>query len=181
MNIYEFKVKTMDGQVKSLEEYQGYISLIVNTASKCGFTHQLEDLEMLYQKYKDEKFMVFGFPCNQFANQDPDSNEKILEFCRINYGVTFPMFAKIDVNGDNADNLFKYLVLQHGFKGFNFSHPLGKKLDDILSQENKEYALSNSIKWNFTKFLINRNGNPIERFEPTTDIEEIEDYIKPLL
>jgi glutathione peroxidase len=180
MNIYEFKIKSMDGQEKTLIEYDGFISLIVNTASKSEFTHQLEDLEMLYKKYKNEKFVVLGFPCNGFANQDPESNDKILEFCQTNYGVTFPMFAKIDVNGDNADNLFKYLVLQHEFKGFNFSHPLGKKLDDILSRENKEYALSGSIKWNFTKFLIDRDGNCIERFEPTTDIEEIEDYIKPL-
>ncbi|EFI42628.1 glutathione peroxidase [Peptoniphilus sp. oral taxon 386] len=155
--IYDFKVKDTFGEEVSLREYDGYVMLIVNTASKCGFTPQFEGLELLYQKYKDKKFVIIGFPCNQFGNQDPGSNEEIRTFCSLNYGVSFPMMAKIDVNGENQAPLYKYL------------------------KSEKRGALLSSIKWNFTKFLIDRNGNVVERFAPTTTPEKLESEIENLL
>ncbi|WP_036728165.1 glutathione peroxidase [Peptoniphilus mikwangii] len=155
--IYDFKVKDTFGEEVSLREYDGYVMLIVNTASKCGFTPQFEGLELLYQKYKDKKFVIIGFPCNQFGNQDLGSNEEIRTFCSLNYGVSFPMMAKIDVNGENQAPLYKYL------------------------KSEKRGALLSSIKWNFTKFLIDRNGNVVERFAPTTTPEKLESEIENLL
>lgn len=181
MQIYDFPVKANDGREITLEEYKGKVLLIVNTASECGFTHQLEDLETLYQKYKGKGFYVLAFPCNQFAGQEPNSDEKIKEICSKNYGVTFPLFAKIDVNGATALELFRHLASLHKFEGFNLNHPLGKKLDEILAAQNPNYGLDSDIKWNFTKFLVDRQGTCVKRFEPTTDIDEIEDALAPLL
>ena len=158
MSIYDFNVKTIDGEEVSMSKYKGKVLLIVNVASKCGFTSQYEGLENLYEKYKNEDFMVLGFPSNQFANQEPQSNEKIKEFCSLTYEVKFDMFAKIDVNGENEAPLYKFLKSNQ--KG-------------ILGTEN--------IKWNFTKFLVDREGNVVERFEPTDFKEDVEDAIKELL
>lgn len=157
MSIYEYEVKSITGEVVSLEKYKGKIILIVNTASKCGFTPQFKDLEQLYKDYKMNDFVVLGFPCNQFADQDPGSNEEINSFCSLNYGVTFPMFSKIDVNGDSAHPLYKYLKNEK--KGF-----FGKK-----------------IKWNFTKFLINREGKVLKRYAPNNKISLIEKDLKKIL
>ena len=130
----------------------------MNTASKCGFTPQYKGLEDLYQKYKDQGLEVLGFPCNQFGNQEPGSNNEIEEFCTLNYGVTFPMFSKVDVNGDSADPLFKFLT------------------------SNKKGLLGSSkIKWNFTKFLVDKDGNPVKRFAPTTTPEQISEDIEEIL
>lgn len=181
MSIHKFTVKSIDGQEVSLSDYAGKLVLIVNTASKCGFTPQYEELESLYSRYKDQGFVILGFPCNQFLNQEPESNEKIQEFCKLTYGVTFPMFAKVEVNGAGASPLFAYLTSQKPFQGFDFNHPIGKKLDEILSAENANYAESNDIKWNFTKFLVGKNGEVIVRYEPTTEISEIEDNVKRIL
>lgn len=144
MTIYDYTVKTMQGDNKSLADYQGQVVLIVNTASKCGFTPQFSGLQELYEQYKEQDFVVLGFPCNQFNKQDPGSNEEIAEFCQLNYGVSFPMFAKLEVKGENKHPLFTYLT---------------KETKGLLSSE---------IKWNFTKFLIDRNGHVIERFAPQT-------------
>ena len=156
MNFYDFSAINMDGKEVQMKDYKGKVVLVVNTASKCGLTPQFKELEELYKIYKDKGLEIFGFPCNQFANQDSGSNEEIQNFCQINYGVTFTMFEKIDVNGDNAHPLYKYL--KNEAKG-------------VLSKE---------IKWNFTKFLIDREGNVIKRYAPTAkplkmieDIEEI--------
>ncbi len=181
MNVYDFTVKAMDGTDISLSEFRGKVLLIVNTASQCGFTHQLEDLENLYQKYRQEGFMVVAFPCNQFGNQEPGTNEEIRTFCTTKYHVTFPVFAKIEVNGENADPLYQALTKAHPFGGFDLEHPLGPKLDQMLSEQDAEYALKRDIKWNFTKFLIDREGTCVKRFEPTTDIETIEEAIKTLV
>lgn len=156
-NFYEFEATTLQGKTVSMEEYKGKVVLVVNTASKCGLTPQLEGLEELYEKYKDEGFVILGFPCNQFANQEPGDEKSISEGCVINYGVTFPMFSKIDVNGKDAHPIYKYLKKQLG--GF----------------------LSSSIKWNFTKFLIDKNGKPIKRFAPQKKPESIERYIQDAL
>ena len=158
MSIYDFNVKTIDGQEISMSRYKGNVLLIVNVASKCGFTSQYEGLEKLFEKYKNEDFMVLGFPSNQFANQEPESNEKIKEFCSLTYDVKFDMFAKIDVNGENEAPLYKFLKSNQ--KG-------------ILGTEN--------IKWNFTKFLVDKEGNIVDRFAPTSTPESIEKEIIKLL
>ena len=181
MNVYDFKAETIDGCEIALEGYRGKVLLIVNTASKCGFTHQYEELETLYRKYAQEGLVVLGFPCNQFMNQEPESNEKIKEFCTTTYQVTFPMFAKIDVKGERALPLYGYLTAQQKFEGFNRSHPLGEKLDELLYAEDKNYAMTDDVKWNFTKFVADKEGVCVRRFEPTTDISEVEEYIKTLL
>ncbi|MDX1296332.1 MAG: glutathione peroxidase [Sulfurimonadaceae bacterium] len=148
----------MNGEETSLSEYRGKVLLIVNTASKCGFTPQYEGLEALYQHYKDDGLMILGFPCNQFSEQEPGTNDEIANFCRVNYGVSFDMFAKIDVNGDNAHPLYKYLKREaSGFLG------------------------SESIKWNFTKFLVDRNGKVIDRYASTTKPESLKKDIETLL
>ena len=158
MSIYDFNVKTIDGEEVSMSKYKGKVLLIVNVASKCGFTSQYEGLENLYEKYKNEDFMVLGFPSNQFANQEPQSNEKIKEFCSLTYEVKFDMFAKIDVNGENEAPLYKFLKSNQ--KG-------------ILGTEN--------IKWNFTKFLVDKEGNIVDRFGSATTPESIEADVVKLL
>ena len=157
-NIYEIDVKKIDGNHVPMSEYKGKVLLIVNTASKCGFTPQFKGLETLYEENKDKGLEILGFPCNQFGRQEPGSESEIAEFCLLNYGVSFPMFAKIDVNGDGADPLFKYLK---------------KSQKGILGSE--------KIKWNFTKFLVNRDGNVIARFAPTVKPKDIAKDIEKLL
>ncbi|MDM5270919.1 glutathione peroxidase [Sulfurovum sp. zt1-1] len=157
-SIYDFKVKSIDGQETTLAPYKGNVLLIVNVASKCGYTPQYEGLESLYKKYKEKGLVVLGFPCNQFANQEPGTEKEIQNFCRINYGVTFPMFSKIEVNGDNAHPLYVYLK---------------SKQTGILGTE--------AIKWNFTKFLVDKEGKVVARFGSSTKPEELEEEIETLL
>lgn len=154
---YDYKAIKMNGEEKSMNDYRGRVVLIVNTASNWGLTPQLSGLEELYKRYKDKGLSILGFPCNQFANQDPGSNEEIHSFCSLNYGVTFDMFQKVEVNGENTHPLYKFLKKEA--KGM-----LGEK-----------------IKWNFTKFLVDRDGNVIKRFSPTTDPKKIEKDILNLL
>ena len=154
---YNFTAKTLQGKELSMETYKGKTILVVNTASKCGLTPQFEGLENLNQKYKDKGLVILGFPCNQFANQEPGDEKSISEGCVLNYGVTFQMFAKIDVNGENTHPIYKYLKSQ--LSGF-----FGSKR-----------------KWNFTKFLIDANGNPVKRFSPTTKPEKIDLYLQKIL
>ena len=158
MSIYDFNVKDIKDNEISMSKYKNKVLLIVNVASKCGFTGQYEGLENLYKKYKDKDFMILGFPSNQFSNQEPGSNKEIQEFCRLTYGVEFDMFAKIDVNGDNEIPLYTYLK---------------KEATGVLGTE--------SIKWNFTKFLVDKNGKVIDRFGSTTKPKDIENDIKNLL
>ena len=158
MSIYDFNVKTIDGEEVSMSKYKGKVLLIVNVASKCGFTSQYEGLENLYEKYKNQDFMVLGFPSNQFANQEPESNDKIKEFCSLTYEVKFDMFSKIDVNGENEAPIYKFLKSNQ--KG-------------ILGTEN--------IKWNFTKFLVDKEGNIVDRFGSATTPESIEADVVKLL
>ncbi len=181
MSIYDFDVNTARGKNVSLKDYEGKVVLIVNTASKCGFTPQYEELEALYKQYKEQGLEILGFPCNQFAEQEPGTADEITEFCKINYGVTFTIFEKGDVRGDNAQPLFKYLTSQKGFKGFDMKHPIAKILQDALEKNFPEYLEGDSIKWNFTKFLINRKGEVVERFEPTTTPKEMASAIEALL
>lgn len=179
--IYDYDVKDMKGNAVSLKEYEGKVLLVVNIATECGFTPQLEDLERLYKNYKDQGLMILAFPCNQFKNQAPGTDEEISKFCTLNYGVTFPQFTKIEVNGENAHPLYQYLKEQKGFAGFDPEHKLASVLDRILSEQDANYKESADIKWNFTKFLIDQKGNVVTRFEPTTDMAKVEDGIKELL
>ncbi|MBU3142152.1 glutathione peroxidase [Clostridium sp. CF012] len=181
MNIYDFKFKTIDGEDKSLEEFKGKVVLIVNTASKCGFTPQYKDLQKLYEKYNSKGFEILGFPSNQFADQEPANNDEVKSFCELNFGVTFPLSEKVEVRGKDADPLFKYLTDQSAFKGFDVSNPSGKMLHSFLQEKFPDYLLGDSIKWNFTKFLVNRQGNVIDRFESPIEPMDIEDIIKNLL
>lgn len=158
MSIYQYQVNTLKGQKLSMEEYKGKVLLIVNTASKCGLTPQYKGLQELYDKFNDQSFEILGFPSNQFAEQEPGSNEEIAEFCQMNYGISFPMFEKIKVNGDEAHPLFKHL--KNNAPGI-----LGSK----------------TIKWNFTKFLIDQNGNIVKRYSPQTTPDKIEADIAKLL
>ncbi|MFD0051931.1 glutathione peroxidase [Actinomycetes bacterium NPDC127524] len=158
MSIYEFEAEKINGEQLSMKEYEGNVLLIVNTASKCGFTPQYGELEELYKRHGDDRFSVLGFPCNQFLAQEPGDNLEIDSFCRLNYGVTFPMFSKVDVNGKNAHPLFKYLT----------DHAPG-----VMG--------SKAIKWNFTKFLIDRDGSIVKRYSPSTKPMEIENDIQKLL
>jgi len=157
MSIYDFSVKDIEGKDVSLSKYKDKVLLIVNVASKCGFTSQYEGLEELYQKHKDKEFMILGFPSNQFGGQEPGTNKEIAEFCRLTYGVDFDMFGKIDVNGENEDPLYSYLK---------------KEASGILGTE--------AIKWNFTKFLVDKNGKVIDRFGSSTKPKDIEKDILKL-
>jgi glutathione peroxidase len=154
---YQFSAQSLQGKEVSMETFKGKTVLVVNTASKCGLTPQFEGLEEVYRKYKDKGLVILGFPCNQFANQEPGDEKSISEGCMINYGVTFPMFAKIDVNGENA-------------------HPIYKHLKSVLGG-----LFGSKIKWNFTKFLVNSSGKPVKRFAPTTSPKAIDDYLSKLL
>ena len=156
-SFYDFKAKSLGGKEISMEKYKGKTVLVVNTASKCGFTPQFGGLEELYKKYNDKGLVILGFPCNQFANQEPGDEKSIAEGCLLNYGVTFPMFSKIDVNGTDAHPLYKYL--KSALPGF----------------------LSKRIKWNFTKFLIDSEGKPVKRFAPSTEPDKIDTYLQKII
>ena len=181
MNIYDFTVKTNKGIEKSLADYKGEVLLIVNTASKCGFTPQYKELQELYMKYKDQGFTVLGFPSNQFAGQEPGTNEEVAQFCQYNYGVTFPLFEKGDVRGENAQPLFQYLTEQKKFKGFDSAHPIASRLLGALQEKFPKFLDGDSIKWNFTKFLVARDGTVSGRYEPTTSPLQMAGDIEKLL
>ena len=177
---YDFTAETNEGGEISFAQYKGKVLLIVNTASKCGFTPQYDGLEALYKKYGPEGLVVVGFPCDQFGHQEPGSDEEIEAFCRLNYGVTFPLMAKSDVNGENANEVFKWLYSEKPFAGFGDSET-GQFMDEMLSRNDPDYASNPDIKWNFTKFLIDRKGRVVARFEPVVTPEQLESEIEALL
>ena len=179
--VYDFTVKDRKGKDVSLKEYANEVLLIVNTATKCGFTPQYDELEKLYEKYRSEDFVILDFPCNQFGQQAPGTDESIHEFCKLNFGTEFPRFKKTKVVGDDADPLFKFLIEQKGFAGWDMEHPIAHILDDMLSKEDANYKEKPDIKWNFTKFLVDKKGNVVARFEPTTKIEVIAAEVEKLL
>ncbi len=180
-SIYDFKVKDDVGKEVSLADYKGKVLLIVNTATRCGFTPQYKELEALYEKYKGEGLEILDFPCNQFGQQAPGTEAEIHEFCTANYDIKFPQFAKIEVNGENASPLFTYLKEQKGFEGFDADNQLTPRLEEMFDKMNPGWRETSDIKWNFTKFLIDRNGNVVARFEPTHDMKDVEEQIKKLL
>ena len=179
MSIYDLKVENRKGEEVSLENYKGKVLLIVNTATGCGFTPQYEGLENLYKKYNEKGLEILDFPCNQFGNQAPGTDDEIHEFCTFKYHTSFDQFKKIDVNGENESPLYTFLKSQKGFDGFPGIK--GKVLIPIAKSMDPDYKNNSNIKWNFTKFLVDQNGNVIERYESTVEPEKIEEKIKELL
>ena len=179
--VYDFSVKDRKGKDVSLKEYANEVLLIVNTATKCGFTPQYEELEKLYEQYHSQGFEILDFPCNQFGQQAPGTDESIHELCKLTFGTEFPRFKKIKVNGEDADPLYKFLKKQKGFAGWDMEHPIAHILDDMLTKADPDYKTTSDIKWNFTKFLINKKGQVVARFEPTEKTEKIEQQIRELL
>ena len=178
--IYDFKALSNKGTEVDFGQYEGKVLLIVNTASKCGFTPQYDALEELWKKYADKGLQVIGFPCDQFGHQEPGSDEEISEFCRINHGVTFPLMKKIEVNGPDAHPIYKYLKSQKGFQGFG-KGVKAKMMEVFLKKIDPDFKNNSEIKWNFTKFLISRDGSRIERFAPTIPMETVEKAIEEML
>lgn len=179
--VYDFTVKERKGGEISLRAFANEVLLIVNTATKCGFTPTYTELEATYEKYHAKGFEVLDFPCNQFGQQAPGTDESIHDFCKLTYGTQFPRFKKVKVNGEDADPLFKFLKEEKGFAGWDENHELTPLLDKMLSEADPNYKKSAEIKWNFTKFLINKKGQVVARFEPTTKIEIIQSEIEKLL
>lgn len=176
MKIYDYSVKKADGSEVSLKDYEGKAMLVVNTATGCGFTNQYDGLEALYKKYNDKGFELLDLPSNQFLNQAPGTNEEIVNFCKINFGTTFETFAKIDVNGENAHPLYKYLKEQAPTDIDN-----GGMANLLMKLKDRFSVTKHEIQWNFTKFLIDKEGNVVGRFAPTVKPEELESHIEKVL
>jgi len=179
-NFFDFKLNDLSGEEVPLSSFKGKVVVVVNTASKCGLTPQYKGLETLYKKYKDQGLVVLGMPCNQFLGQEPGSSSEIAEFCQKNYGVSFPMFEKIEVRGDNAHPLYKMLTSQKPFMGFDDSES-GQNFKSFLSKKFPEIYEGNGIKWNFTKFIIDRSGKLVRRIEPNIVPADFEKDIAEML
>lgn len=180
MSIYDFKVRAQDGSEVSMEQYRGRVLIIVNTATGCGFTPQYDELQDLYELHQKDGLEILDFPCNQFMEQAPGSDEEIHSFCTGCYGITFPQFSKVDVNGENAIPLYKYLTQNTTFGGFG-KGPMAIVLKPIVKRMDKDYKNNGNIKWNFTKIVIDRNGNIAGRFEPTQPMEALKSKVEELL
>lgn len=181
MGFYDFEAENLYGDTVKMSDYKGKVLLVVNSATQCGFTPQYDDLQDLYEKYAEQGFDVLEFPCNQFGNQAPESDEEIASFCDAKFGLKFSRFSKVEVNGENALPLFLFLQKEKAFEGFNPEHPLTPMMESMMERTNPNYKNEPDIKWNFTKFLIDRDGNVIARFEPTESIDKVESEIKALL
>ena len=180
MSYYDYTVPAKDGSEVSLKDYEGKVLLIVNTATGCGFTPQYEDLERIYAKFRDQGFEVLDFPCNQFAGQTPGTDDEITEFCTLKFGTEFPQFKKIDVNGDTALQLFADLATEMPFQGFGKGIK-NAALEKFTAANNKQFGDKAYIKWNFTKFLVDREGKIVARFEPTEDMAAVEKAVEEIL
>ena len=180
MSIYDYSVKNAKGEDVSLSEFKGHVMIIVNTATGCGFTPHYEPLEAMYKKYHEKGLEILDIPCNQFGNQAPGSDDEIHEFCTLHYNTTFPQMKKSDVNGENELPLYTYLKSQKGFEGFGMG-PKALMMSAMLATQDKDYKNNPNIKWNFTKFIVDREGNVVKRFEPTVDMKEVEKFVESLL
>jgi len=180
MSVYQFSLPTKSGELQSLKDFEGKVLIIVNTASKCGFTHQYEALEALYKQYKEQGLEIIAVPSNQFGEEEPGSNSEIQSFCKLNYGVTFTVMGKADVRDESALDLFKYMIREHPFQGFPASDKT-EMLTDYLNGIDPNYLNDDEVKRNFTKFVVDRKGNVVGRFEPVVSPEEMEAFIKELL
>ena len=180
MNFYDISVTRPDGSELSMADYKGKVVLVVNTATGCGFTPHYEPLEAMYEKYHDQGLEIVDVPCNQFKGQTPGTDEEIHEFCTLKYHTQFPQMKKSDVNGENAIELFQYLKSQKGFEGFG-KGPAALAMSALLKTIDKDYKNNPEIKWNFTKFVIDRDGNVVARFEPTADMKKVEECVASLI
>ncbi len=180
MSIYDYSVPKADGSELSLAEFKGKVMIIVNTATGCGFTPHYKPLEELYELYHDKGLEIIDIPCNQFAGQTPGTDEEIHEFCTLKYNTKFPQMKKSDVNGENALPLYGYLKSQKGFEGFG-KGPKALAMSALLKKMDKDYKNNPEIKWNFTKFVVDRNGDVVKRFEPTVKMNEVAEYIKTIM
>ena len=180
MSFYDLSVTSRKGEEIPMSDYKGKVVLVVNTATGCGFTPQYKGLEEMYEKYHDKGFEIIDIPCNQFAGQTPGTDEEIHEFCTLKYNTQFPQMKKSDVNGENAIELFKYLKSQKGFEGFG-SGPAAFAMGVMLKKIDKDYKNNPEIKWNFTKFLVDREGNVVARYEPTYDMAKLDKAVEELL
>jgi glutathione peroxidase len=179
MSVYDFEVKDGEGNTVSLSQYEGKVLLIVNSATKCGFTPQYTELNEIYAQYNDKGFEILDFPCNQFGKQAPGTTEEITNVCRSKWLVPYTIFDKIDVNGENADPLFEYLKSEQPFTGLTGNG--AGKLKAVVKMMDWNYKNNNDIKWNFTKFLVDREGNVVRRFEPTEDLGDVRQAIEEIL
>ena len=180
MSFYDYSVTTPRGEEISMKDYAGKVVMVVNTATGCGFTPHYKDIEDMYEKYHDQGFEVIDVPCNQFKGQAPGTDEEIHEFCQLHYNTKFPQMKKSDVNGENAIPLFKYLKSQKGFEGFD-KNPKGLVMSGLLKTIDKDYKNNSEIKWNFTKFIVDRKGNVVARFEPTADMKKVDQFVASLI
>ena len=178
--IYDFTITTGNGEELRLSDYKGKVILIVNTATECGFTPQYAPMEKLYEDYHDKGLEILDIPCNQFGGQAPGTDKEIHEFCTLHFNTTFPQMKKADVNGTNELPLYTYLKSEKGFEGLE-EHPLRSVLEDMFNKADPDWAKKPDIKWNFTKFVVDREGKVVARFEPTADIEKVEACIKELI
>ncbi len=179
-SIYDFTVKAQDGSDVSLADYKGKVLLMVNTATGCGFTPQYEPLQEIYDSYHEQGLEILDFPCNQFANQAPGTDDEIHTFCTGRFGITFPQFSKIDVLGEYADPLFKYLSENTKFQGFGKS-PMALMMNGVAKKMDKDFKNNGNVKWNFTKFLISKDGEILARFEPTEKMETVKEAVEKAL
>lgn len=179
MNAYDFTVEAQNGEDIPLSSFQGKVLLLVNTATGCGFTPQYTELQEMYDEFKDQGFEILDFPCNQFGEQTPGSDEEVHDFCTGRYGITFPQYSKVDVNGENAIPLYKWLTANTKFEGFDGA--MGLILRPVVKKMDKDYKNNGNIKWNFTKILIDRNGDIVARYEPTADIKKIRAKLQEIL
>ena len=180
MGFYDYSVTDIEGNEVSMKQYEGKVVLVVNTATGCGFTPQYKDLEEMYEKFHDRGLEILDVPCNQFAGQAPESNEEIHEFCTLKYNTQFPQMAKSDVNGENELPLFAFLKSQQAFKGFG-KGPAALAMNVMMKKIDKDYKNNPDVKWNFTKFLVNRQGEVVARFEPTESMSEMAKQVEALL
>ncbi len=180
MSVYDYSVMNTKGEEISMKNYEGKVMLIVNTATGCGFTPQYKDLESMYEKFHEQGLEIIDVPCNQFAGQTPGTDEEIHEFCTLKYNTQFPQMKKADVNGETAIDLFKYLKSQKSFESFG-KGPKALAMSAMLKKIDPDYKNNAEIKWNFTKFLVDREGNVVARFEPTTDMKKVEAAVEELI
>lgn len=180
MSIYEYSVTTPQGEEVSLKDYEGKVLIIVNTATGCGFTPHYKELEALYEQYHDKGLEIIDIPCNQFAGQTPGTDDEIHQFCALKYHTQFPQMKKSEVNGDNALPLYGYLKSRQGFKGFG-KGPAALAMGVMLKKIDKDYKNNPDIKWNFTKFIVDRQGNVVDRIEPTSGMEAVKKAVEALL
>lgn len=181
MSIYQFQVNKIDGSSVPLTAYQGKVLVIVNTASQCSYSRQFADLQQLYENYREQELEILAFPCNQFNDKEPDRSAEVEQYCRGTFGVTFPLFEKVEVRGDGAHPLFQYLTQQAPFQGFDTQSSSGQWMDNFLQNKYPDIYAGDGVKWNFTKFVIDRHGHVEARFETTKEIKDMEPAIQSLL